>query len=33
VCGDGWGPTPKVETAWVSGTALGKALARTLGAT
>ncbi len=30
VCGDGWGPTPKVETAWVSGTALGRALAERL---
>ena len=27
VCGDGWGPTPKVETAWLSGTRLGRALA------
>ena len=25
-CGDGWGPTPKVETAWLSGTRLGRAL-------
>jgi renalase len=25
-CGDGWGPTPKVETAWASGHALGRAL-------
>jgi len=32
VCGDGWGPRPKVETAWVSGTALGQALARRLSA-
>ena len=28
VCGDGWGPTPKVETAWLSGTRLGQALVR-----
>lgn len=26
-CGDGWGPSPKVETAWVSGHRLGLALA------
>ncbi len=26
VCGDGWGPSPKVETAWLSGRALGRAL-------
>ncbi|MFB9314591.1 NAD(P)/FAD-dependent oxidoreductase [Nocardioides plantarum] len=25
-CGDGWGATPKVETAWASGHALGRAL-------
>ncbi len=31
VCGDGWGPKPKVETAWVSGTRLGRALAQRLG--
>jgi len=30
VCGDGWGPTPKVETAWRSGHELGKALAARL---
>lgn len=30
VCGDGWGPTSKVETAWVSGTRLGRALAARL---
>ena len=30
VCGDGWGPKPKVETAWVSGTSLGRALAERL---
>ena len=30
VCGDGWGPTPKVETAWLSGTRLGRALAQRL---
>lgn len=29
-CGDGWGPTAKVETAWVSGTRLGRALAARL---
>ena len=28
VCGDGWGETPKVETAWLSGVRLGRALAR-----
>jgi len=27
VCGDGWGPTAKVETAWRSGHDLGRALA------
>ena len=27
VCGDGWGPKPKVETAWVSGSRLGRELA------
>ncbi len=26
VCGDGWGPSPKVETAWLSGTRLGREL-------
>lgn len=26
VCGDGWGPSPKVETAWRSGRDLGRAL-------
>lgn len=31
VCGDGWGPTPKVETAWLSGVRLGRALAQRLG--
>jgi renalase len=25
-CGDGWGETPKVETAWLSGVRLGRAL-------
>ena len=30
VCGDGWGPQPKVETAWVSGTRLGRALVERL---
>ena len=28
VCGDGWGQTPKVETAWLSGTRLGRELVR-----
>ena len=28
VCGDGWGPTPKVETAWLSGVLLGRELVR-----
>lgn len=31
VCGDGWGSTPKVETAWLSGVRLGRALAARLG--
>jgi predicted NAD/FAD-dependent oxidoreductase len=26
VCGDAWGPKPRVEQAWLSGTALGEAL-------
>jgi hypothetical protein len=30
VCGDGWGATPKVETAWLSGVRLGRALAARL---
>jgi renalase len=30
VCGDGWGASPKVETAWLSGTRLGRALAARL---
>lgn len=30
VCGDGWGPTPKVEGAWLSGRALGRALVERL---
>lgn len=30
VCGDGWGPVSKVEGAWLSGTALGEALAERL---
>lgn len=30
VCGDGWGQTPKVETAWLSGVRLGRALAARL---
>lgn len=29
-CGDGWGPKPKVETAWLSGRRLGQALAERL---
>jgi predicted NAD/FAD-dependent oxidoreductase len=29
-CGDGWGATSKVETAWVSGQALGRELVRRL---
>ena len=28
VCGDGWGLTPKVETAWLSGVRLGRELVR-----
>ena len=32
VCGDGWGPKPTVETAWVSGTSLGRALAARISA-
>ena len=31
VCGDGWGETSKVETAYLSGAALGRALAARLG--
>ena len=31
VCGDGWGPTAKVETAWRSGRDLGRALVQRLG--
>lgn len=31
VCGDGWGPKPKVETAWLSGMRLGRELAGRLG--
>ncbi len=31
VCGDGWGDKPRVETAWLSGRALGRALAERLG--
>ncbi|MCW2737598.1 NAD(P)-binding protein [Nocardioides sp.] len=31
-CGDGWGPKPKVETAWLSGARLGRELARRLSA-
>jgi renalase len=30
VCGDGWGSTPKVEGAWLSGRALGRELADAL---
>jgi len=30
VCGDGWGPTPKVEGAYLSGHRLGQALAARL---
>lgn len=30
-CGDGWGPTSKVETAWASGHALGRALVSRIG--
>ncbi|GAB3027973.1 hypothetical protein GCM10011376_16680 [Nocardioides flavus (ex Wang et al. 2016)] len=30
VCGDGWGSSPKVETAWLSGVRLGRALAERL---
>lgn len=30
-CGDGWGPTSKVETAWTSGHELGRALVARLG--
>jgi renalase len=30
VCGDGWGATPKVETAWLSGVRLGRALVERL---
>jgi predicted NAD/FAD-dependent oxidoreductase len=30
VCGDGWGASPKVETAWLSGVRLGRALAQRL---
>lgn len=30
VCGDGWGASPKVETAWLSGRDLGRALAARL---
>lgn len=31
VCGDGWGPTPRVATAWRSGHALGAAMVERLG--
>ena len=31
VCGDGWGPQSKVETAWLSGRALGRAISERLG--
>jgi predicted NAD/FAD-dependent oxidoreductase len=30
VCGDAWGPRPRVEQAWLSGNALGRALAARL---
>lgn len=30
LCGDGWGGAPRVETAWLSGTRLGKALVERL---
>lgn len=30
LCGDGWGPSPKVETAWLSGRDLGRSLAERL---
>jgi predicted NAD/FAD-dependent oxidoreductase len=30
VCGDGWGASPKVETAWLSGRDLGRTLAEEL---
>jgi renalase len=30
VCGDGWGPRPRVEQAWLSGDALGRELASRL---
>ena len=30
VCGDAWGPKPRVEQAWLSGTALGRELAAVL---
>lgn len=30
VCGDGWGASPKVETAWLSGRDLGRALVEAL---
>jgi renalase len=32
VCGDGWGPKPKVETAWLSGARLGRAVVERLSA-
>jgi len=32
VCGDAWGPQPRVETAWTSGDALGRVVATALGA-
>jgi predicted NAD/FAD-dependent oxidoreductase len=31
VCGDGWGPKPRVEAAWLSGARLGRELAQRLG--
>ena len=30
VCGDGWGPKPRVEAAWLSGATLGRELAQRL---
>ncbi|AHI00179.1 NAD(P)/FAD-dependent oxidoreductase [Kutzneria albida] len=30
LCGDAWGATPRVQTAWLSGTALGQEIARRL---
>jgi predicted NAD/FAD-dependent oxidoreductase len=30
VCGDAWGPKPRIEQAWLSGDALGRDLAARL---